>query len=462
MIKVTYDEENDILTLTYSGEIDAAQSKQLYTDIQKLSPKLKKGFKILADLSRIQSMAPETLDAVKKAMDFFDAHGVSEIIRIIPYSRQDFGLNILSLFHYSKEVKYLTVSSQDEANPHVRVWSTKKKIAFMEMKDAWQKDFLKDKFPGKETLFFDETAQEKVKDLNKINILSVFINSKVDKKLIDQLPALQLITTRSTGFDHIDLKAAEDRGIQVCNVPTYGENTVAEHTFALILSLSRNLRKAYLRTAQDNFSLEGLMGFDLKGKTVGVIGTGHIGLHVIRMALGFGMKVLAFDIKKQSFLSEVLNFEYVSLEELLKRSDILTLHAPYLPSTKHLINKNNIGLIKKGAVLVNTARGGLIQTDALVEALDKKILAGAGLDVLEEEECVLEEKRLLEGTETKEQWERQQRALKNYALLHRENVIFTPHIAFYSREGVQRILETTVDNIQAFLQGRRQNEVVKV
>jgi D-lactate dehydrogenase len=269
----------------------------------------------------------------------------------------------------------------------------------------------------------------------------------------------QCITTRSTGFDHIDLKAASEKGIRVCNVPVYGENTVAEHTFALILSLSRNLRKAYLRTVQDNFSLEGLMGFDLKGKTLGVIGTGHIGLHVIRMAFGFGMKVLAFDIKKQAFLSEVLNFEYVSLEDLLRRSDIITLHAPYLPSTKHLINKSNIGLIKKGAVLVNTARGGLIQTDALVEALDKKILSGAGLDVLEEEECLLEEKRLLENAETKEQWEKQQTALKNHELLHRDNVIFTPHMAFYSREGVERILETTAENIEAFFQGNCRNEV---
>ncbi len=333
------------------------------------------------------------------------------------------------------------------------------KIAFVEMKDAWEKEFVKKELPGTDILFFEETAQEQIKNLAGAGALSVFINSKIDKKLIAQLPELKCVTTRSTGFDHIDLKAAQEKGIAVSNVPTYGENTVAEHAFALILSLSRNLRKAYLRTVQNNFSIDGLMGFDLKGKTLGVVGTGHIGLHVIRMAIGFGMKVVAFDIKKQSFLSEVLNFEYVPFEELLKRSDIISLHAPYLPSTRHLINKNNIGLIKKGAVLVNTARGGLIETDALVEALDKKILSGVGLDVLEEEEYLLEEKRLLEGAQTEEHWKRLQTTLKNHVLLHRENVIYTPHMAFYSREAVQRILETTAQNIQAFLRGQPQNKV---
>lgn len=304
-------------------------------------------------------------------------------------------------------------------------------IAFVEMKDAWEKEFVSEKIADKPR-FFESTAQDCVKDLQGVKILSVFINSRVDRKMIESLPDLKCIATRSTGFDHIDLKAAEEKGIVVCNVPTYGENTVAEHTFALILSLSRNLRKAFLRTAQNDFSLEGLMGFDLKGKTLGVIGTGHIGLHVIRMALGFEMKVLAYDVKKQN--SE-LNFEYVSLEELLKQSDIITLHAPYLPSTRHLINRKNIGLIKKGAMLVNTARGGLVEIEALLEALDQKILSAVGLDVLQDE------------------------AHPMLSLLQRENVIYTPHMAFYSREAVQRILETTLHNIQTFLQGPAENQV---
>ncbi len=333
------------------------------------------------------------------------------------------------------------------------------KTAFVEMKDTWEKEFVKKKMSSQDIVFFDEPAQDQIKNLREAHVLSVFVNSRVERKHMELLPNLKCIATRSTGFDHIDLAAAKERDIAVCNVPTYGENTVAEHTFALILSLSRNLRKAYLRTVQNNFSIDGLMGFDLKGKTLGIVGTGHIGLHVIRMALGFGMKVIAFDVKQQNFLSEILNFEYVSFEDLLKRSDIISLHAPYLPSTRHLINKKNIGLIKKGAVLVNTARGGLIETDALVEALDKKILSGAGLDVLEEEEYVLEEKRLLEGGESEEHWRRLQTTLKNHVLLHRENVIYTPHMAFYSYEAVQRILDTTLDNIRAFLEGKPVNQV---
>lgn len=328
-------------------------------------------------------------------------------------------------------------------------------IAFVEMKDAWERAFVKKELgDAGQAAFFNEAAEMRAGDLKEASVLSVFINSKVDGKLMDALPKLRFITTRSTGFDHIDLKAAKERGIPVSNVPAYGENTVAEHTFALILSLSRNLRKAYLRTLQNNFSIDGLMGFDLKKKTLGVIGTGHIGLNVIRMALGFGMKVVAFDVKEQPFLSEILSFDYVSLEELLRRSDVISLHAPYLPSTRHIINKNNIGQIKPGAVLINTARGGLVETGALVDALDKKILSGAGLDVLEEEEYLLEEKRLLEGVETEEHWRKLQTTLKNHVLLHRENVIYTPHMAFYSYEAVQRILLCTVENIKSFLEGQ--------
>ena len=333
-------------------------------------------------------------------------------------------------------------------------------IVFVEMKDAWEREFVQKKLAGKtKPVFFEGPAQDLVPELKGARVLSVFVNSRVTAKVIEQMPALKLIATRSTGFDHIDLQAAKEKGITICNVPVYGENTVAEHTFALILSLSRNLRKAYLRTVQNNFSLEGLMGFDLKGKTLGAAGTGHIGQHVIRIALGFGMKVIAFDVKPQTALAQTLGFEYVSFEELLKRSDILSLHVPYLPSTKHLINRNNIGLIKKGAVLVNTSRGGLIDTGALVEALDRKILSGAGLDVLEEEEYLLEEKRLMESPETEEHWRRLQTTLKNHVLLHRENVIYTPHMAFYSLEAVQRILQTTVENILAFELGRPLNKI---
>lgn len=455
-----YDEKNNTLTINYRGAFEISQAEELYAELLKLLPKYKKGFRVISDFTDTTVVSPDVRETLKKIMDFLNTQGVQEIIRIIPNPAIDIGFNIMSLFHYSKEVKFITVNSREDAHARLRTWETNSKIAFVEMKEAWQKEFIQNKLPGKEVLFFEETAQECGAALKGVNILSVFIHSRITAELIAKLPGLQCVTTRSTGFDHIDLKAARARDIPVFNVPVYGENTVAEHTFALILSLSRNLRKAYLRTLDNDFRLDGLMGFDLKGKTLGVIGTGHIGLHVIRMALGFGMTVIAHDIRKQDFLSEVLDFEYVSLEALLQRSDIISLHAPYLPATHHLINRKNIGFIKKGAVLVNTARGGLVETEALVEALDKKILSGAGLDVLEDEAYLLEEKRSDDTPENRKHWQKLQDALKNHVLLHRENVIFTPHMAFYSREAVERILETTLQNIQDFTQARTDRKIL--
>ena len=279
-------------------------------------------------------------------------------------------------------------------------------------------------------------------------ILSVFIYSALTASLLRRLPRLRFIATRSTGFDHIDLAACRTRRVAVANVPSYGENTVAEHTFALILALSRNIHKAYVKTIKGDFSLAGLQGFDLKGKTQCVIGAGLIGLHVIKMARGFGMEVLVHDVRRNVFLSEVLDFRYVPLETLLGRSDIVSLHLPHAPATHHLMDRARFRLMKRGALLINTARGGLVDTDALVWALDEGIVGGAALDVLEGEELVKEERQLLSKDFPKEKLAT---ALRNHILLHRENVVITPHIAFDSREALQRILETTVQNIAGFL-----------
>ena len=330
------------------------------------------------------------------------------------------------------------------------------KIGFFEVKD-WEKKILKKRLKKICVEFYPFALEESNwKIAKKFDIISVFIYSRINKEVISSLPSLKLITTRSTGFDHIDLKEARKRKILVCNVPFYGENTVAEHTFALILSLSRNVHKSYLRTLRGDFSIEGLKGFDLKDKTLGVIGAGHIGLHVIRIAKGFGMQVLAFDTHQNKFLAEVLGFKYVSLEHLLKNSHIITLHIPYNKSTHHLINRENINLIRKGAILINTSRGAIVDTEALIEALDKKILSGVGLDVLEGEELIKEEKQLLYD---KRKLEVLANLVKGHILLSRDNVVFTPHIGFYSQEALERILETTVSNIFRFLEGRPQNVV---
>ena len=314
----------------------------------------------------------------------------------------------------------------------------------------WERRYLKRALaPSRaEVKFFpDPLTEETIRMAAGAEILSVFIYSTLNAVALKQLPRLRFIATRSTGFDHIDLGACRKRQIAVSNVPSYGENTVAEHTFALILSLSRNIHKAYVKTIKSDFSLEGLQGFDLKGKTIGVVGGGHIGLHVIKMAKGFGMDVLVYDVRKNIFLSEVLDFRYVSLEELLRRADIVSLHVPYLPSTHHLMNRARFQMMKRGGLLINTARGGLVDTDALVWALEEGIVGGAGLDVLEGEELVKEERQLLSKDFSKEKLAT---ALRNHILLHRENVVITPHIAFDSREALQRILETTVSNITGF------------
>ena len=330
------------------------------------------------------------------------------------------------------------------------------RIAFFEVED-WEEEYLKGKLNGHQLKFSNEKLSlENAAQIKDFDAISVFIYSKIDEQIIQAIPNLKLITTRSTGFDHIDLEVCKKQGITVCNVPSYGENTVAEHTFALILALSRNICKACIRRFEQDFSIEGLEGFDLKGKTIGVIGTGQIGLHVIRIAKGFGMNVVAYDVHQNKLLSEVLGFEYVSLENLLARSDVITLHVPYMKATHHLMNKDTFKLVKKGAILINTARGSIVDTEALIDALDKKILAGAGLDVFEGEEVIKEEKQLLYDPKNLEVLAS---LVKDHILLSKDNVVFTPHIAFYSKEALERILETTVENIAAFVSGKPQNVV---
>ncbi|HTR82671.1 MAG TPA: hydroxyacid dehydrogenase [Bacteroidota bacterium] len=323
-----------------------------------------------------------------------------------------------------------------------------KSIAFFETPKS-EEHFLRKRI-GKHAAvqFFPAPIQEvPFSKFAKADTISVFIYSVIKKDLLKSLKNLRLIATRSTGFNHIDIHEAKKRGVTVCNVPYYGENTVAEHTFALILSLSRNIHRAYIRTLRNDFSLEGLQGFDLKGKTLGVIGAGSIGLHVIRMAKGFGLNVIAFDLKKNHFLADTLDFTYVSLDELLSHSDIISLHCPSNEHTHHLLNMKNIDKVKKGALFINTARGDLIETQALHYALNSGIFAGAGLDVFEGEELVKDENQMLTRNVPVEKLHA---LLQKNILLKMENVILTPHMAFDSVEAVERILQTTVDNILAF------------
>lgn len=318
------------------------------------------------------------------------------------------------------------------------------------------REYLQQHLPGIERMLENPVQDCSPQEYEDAEVLSVFVHSQVTREVLNGMPNLRFIATRSTGFDQIDLQACNERHIPVSNVPRYGENTVAEHTFGLILSLSRKIHKAYQRTIAGDFSLEGLEGFDIKGKTLGVVGAGSIGLHVIRTAKGFGMNVIVFDVRPNNLIAEVLGFEYVPLDYLFSHADIITLHAPYSPSTHHMINADSIKLIKRGALLINTARGGLVDTDALIDALDQGILSGAGLDVLEGEEFMEEEERLLRSPEA---GEKLRMIIRQHILLRRPDVVITPHMAFYSREAEERILETTVENIQAFFEGRPKNVV---
>jgi D-lactate dehydrogenase len=335
---------------------------------------------------------------------------------------------------------------------------SKTSVAFFETTDK-EKKYLKKKFDKNfELLFYPEVLNDlNARLISNIDIVSPFIYSVIDSNVINKAKKLKLIATRSTGFNQIDIKKAGTKKISVANVPYYGENTVAEHTFALILALSRNLHKAYLRTLRNDFALEGLQGFDLKDKTLGVIGAGSIGVHVIKIAKGFGMKVIAHDPIPNHILAELLDFQYVSLDELLKNSRIITLHCPYNSHTHHLINMENIDKVKKGTFFINTARSGVIEPKALYYAVENNIFGGAGLDVFEGEDLLEEENQMLTKNVAVEHLEA---LLKKNLLIRKENVIFTPHMAFDSVEAVERIMDTTVDNIRSFLTGKNYHKVI--
>lgn len=330
-------------------------------------------------------------------------------------------------------------------------------VYFFEV-ESWEERYLRKAFP-RAKFYKSRLTSRKLKKCQDAEVVSVFIYSKISAKILKDLPRLKFIATRSTGFDHIDIQACQEKGIKVANVPTYGENTVAEHAFALILALSRKIVPSVERTRMGDFSLSGLRGFDLKGKTIGVLGTGNIGAHMVRIAFGFEMKILAFDLYENPELVKKYKVSYVpSVKELFRRSDIITLHVPLNKHTFHLVDREILAETKKGAYLINTARGGLVDSEALVWALEENILSGAALDVLEEEPLIREERELLHKNI---ELSAMRDVLADQILLRHPKVIVTPHNAFNSEEALKRILKTTIKNIRAFLKGRAVNLVSK-
>lgn len=279
-----------------------------------------------------------------------------------------------------------------------------------------------------------------------------FVNDTLDAQVIDILAAngVKLIALRSAGFNHVDLEHASKKGLRIMRVPDYSPYAVAEHTLALILTLNRKTHKAYNRVREGNFSLDRLVGFDLHRKTVGVIGTGKIGRTFARIIKGFGTRVIAYD-KFPSDQAREIGVEYVEFDELLEQSDIISLHCPLTPETYQIINKDALDKMKTGAMLINTSRGKLINSEDVLEALKSKKLGYLGIDVYAQEENLFFEdlSEILIQDETIS------------LLLTYPNVLITSHQAFLTKEALQKIAEKTLQNLTDFAEGNESPNEVK-
>lgn len=282
------------------------------------------------------------------------------------------------------------------------------------------------------------------------DVVCIFVNDSADREVIDALVknGVKLLALRCAGFNNVDLEAARGR-LPIVRVPAYSPYAVAEYTVALMLSLNRKIHRAYWRTRDGNFSLNGLMGFDMHGKTAGIIGTGKIAKILIHILKGLGMRVVANDLYPDREFARTEGFDYVPLDELYRQSDIISLHCPLTPETRYLINDESIAKMKKGVMIINTGRGQLIHTNALIEGLKEKQVSAAGLDVYEEEgDYFYEDKsdKIIDDDVLAR-------------LLSFNNVIVTSHQAFFTKEAMYNIAETTMENIEAFGEGWLQNEV---
>jgi D-lactate dehydrogenase len=273
----------------------------------------------------------------------------------------------------------------------------------------------------------------------------VFVNDQCDRPCIEALSKMKvkMIALRCTGFNNVDINAAKELGIKVARATEYSPYAVAEHAVALLLALNRKIHRAYNRVREQNFSLNGLVGFDLHGKTAGILGTGRIGRIVAQILRGFEMKVLAFDLKPMPDWAKQYGVEYVEPKTLARQSDVISLHLPLLPETKHIVRHDTLELMKPGAILVNVSRGKLVDTAALIEALKSGRLGGVALDVYEEEEGVFFED--LSGLILQDD--------ELARLLTFPNVIITAHQAFLTQEALSDIARITVSNITALAKG---------
>ncbi len=280
------------------------------------------------------------------------------------------------------------------------------------------------------------------KGIEKADVICSFVSDKMDYECLKLLKekGFKLIALRSAGFNHIDLKAAKELCLPVCRVPGYSPYAVAEFAVGLLLSLNRKIHKSYIRVRELNFALDGLVGFDLHGKTIGVVGAGRIGKIFTKIMTSFGCKVLIFDKTQDHEMEKLTNCEFVSFDELCQRSDVISLHIPLSTETFHIINQDSLSIMKKGVLLINTGRGALIDTKALINALKSGVVGGAALDVYEEEEEVFFHD--LSGLMLQDD------ILAR--LLTFPNVLLTSHQGFLTHEALRNIAQTTLQNINSF------------
>ena len=312
----------------------------------------------------------------------------------------------------------------------------------------FEKPFLQDAALDKQELFFtDQTLQEISANLSKgFEAVALFTSDNASSEVLKLLYSngVKFIALRSVGHDHVDLKMAKELGIKVANVPEYSPHSIAEHAVALLMTLNRKIIVGQKNILQNNFELDDLVGFDLFGKTIGIVGTGKIGAAFATIMKGFGFKLLGYDIVHDKALIQQTGIVYTSLEDLCKKSDVISVHCPLNESTKYLFNKDTFSLMKKGVFFINTARGGIVNTQDLIEALENETVAAAGLDVYEKEKPIFfkdhKEKPIQDAVFQK---------LQSFS-----NVLITGHQAFLTNEALRGIAETTIANLTQFSQKR--------
>lgn len=303
--------------------------------------------------------------------------------------------------------------------------------------EAWEAEHFQQHWEESELIIYPAGTPADAVD-TRTQILSVFIHTPVRAADLARLPNLKLIAIRATGYDHVDIEYCRNHGIAVCNVPAYGERTVAEYAMGLLLATARCIVPATQRLQADwSGSVAGLRGIDLYGKTIGIVGTGRIGRNMGHMCTGFDMHLLAFDLTPDMLWAQAVGAEYTTLDDLYRRADILSFHAPLTPATTHLFNHDSLHLVKPGVVIVNTSRGGLIQNTALWAGLESGIIRAAGLDVIEHEHLIGKEEPAAEIT------------LMRQILAH-PAVIASAHNAYNSVEAIERIVSTTITSMQQF------------